>query len=387
MKLAGRVKNLSSSPTLQITNKAKQLKKNGVDVVSFGAGEPDFDTPQHIKDAAVVALKEGATKYTPSTGTAALKEAIVSKFERDNNLHYRPEQIVVSCGAKHSLYNIFQVISERGDEVIIPAPYWVSYPEMVNVAEANPVFIRTGEKDGFKITPKKLRAAITKKTKALVINSPSNPTGAVYTKEELLEIARIAAKEDIFVISDEIYEKLIYGEARHYSIAALDSKVYERTFTVNGLSKAYSMTGWRVGYLAGPKAAVEKISNLQDHSTSCPNSIAQAAAVAALNGPDDFVNKMRDEFLKRRDYLVERISKMKNMSVFCPQGAFYAFSNIAKTGLDSMTFSGRLLEEARVAVIPGVGFGDDKYIRLSFATSMEEITKGLDRIEEWVKKL
>ncbi|MBU0634598.1 MAG: pyridoxal phosphate-dependent aminotransferase [Candidatus Omnitrophica bacterium] len=387
MKLAGRVKSLSSSPTLQITNKAKQLKKSGVDVVSFGAGEPDFDTPQYIKDAAVCALQQGMTKYTPSTGTAALKEAIIGKLERDNLLHYRPEQIVVSCGAKHALYSIFQVLCERGDEVIIPAPYWVSYPEMVKVAEATPVFVGTGEKDGFKITPKKLQAALTKKTKAVIINSPSNPTGAVYTKEELLEIARIAAKEDIFVISDEIYEKLIYGDARHYSIAGLDKEVYKRTFTVNGLSKAYSMTGWRIGYLAGPKEPVEKISNLQDHSTSCPNSIAQAAAVTALEGPDDFVNKMRDEFLKRRDYLVERISNMKNMSVFCPQGAFYAFSNISRVGLDSVTFAARLLDEARVAVVPGVGFGDDKYIRLSFATSMEQITKGLDRIEEWVRKL
>ncbi|MFH2144609.1 MAG: pyridoxal phosphate-dependent aminotransferase [Candidatus Omnitrophota bacterium] len=387
MKLAGRVKSLSSSPTLQITNKAKQLKKSGVDVVSFGAGEPDFDTPQYIKDAAVCALQQGMTKYTPSTGTAALKEAIIGKLERDNLLHYRPEQIVVSCGAKHALYSIFQVLCERGDEVIIPAPYWVSYPEMVKVAEAAPVFVGTGEKDGFKITPKKLQAALTKKTKAVIINSPSNPTGAVYTKEELLEIARIAAKEDIFVISDEIYEKLIYGDARHYSIAGLDKEACKRTFTVNGLSKAYSMTGWRIGYLAGPKELVEKISNLQDHSTSCPNSIAQAAAVAALEGPDDFVNKMRDEFLKRRDYLVERISNMKNMSVFCPQGAFYAFSNISRVGLDSVTFAARLLDEARVAVVPGVGFGDDKYIRLSFATSMEQITKGLDRIEEWARKL
>lgn len=387
MKLAQRVQKLTSSPTLAITSKAKQLKKDGVDVVSFGAGEPDFDTPEHIKKAAVQAVQEGVTKYTPSTGTPQLKQAIVAKFKRDNNLHYDPSQIVVSNGAKHSLYSILQVICDKDDEVIIPMPYWVSYPQMVKVAQGKPVFIEGLESNKFKITPEQFEKAIKKKTKALILNSPSNPTGCVYTKDELKQIADIAADYGIYVISDEIYEKLIYDKAEHVSIASLNEKMYPLTFTVNGLSKAYSMTGWRIGYLAGPKEAISKISNLQDHSTSCPNSIAQAAAVQALNGGDECIDIMKQEFIKRRDYIVDRINAIEGLSVVKPEGAFYVFANIAKTGLDSLEFAQRLLDEAQVAVIPGVGFGQSNYIRLSFATSTEQIEKGLDRISQWVKNL
>jgi aspartate aminotransferase len=387
MKLAARVRSLTSSPTLAITSKAKQLKKNGVDVISFGAGEPDFDTPAHIKKKAIQAIEEGFTKYTPSAGTAELKKAIVDKFSRDNNLHYDTSQIVVSNGAKHCLYGILQVICDKDDEVIIPLPYWVSYPQMVKVAGGKPVFVKTSEKNNFKITPEQFEKAIKKKTKALIINSPSNPTGCVYTRAELQSIADIAANYGIYIISDEIYEKLIYDDVEHVSIAALNEKMYSLTFTVNGLSKAYSMTGWRIGYLAGPKEAVAKISNLQDHSTSCPNSIAQAAAVEALTGGDECIDMMKKEFLKRRDYMVKRINSIDKLSVINPQGAFYVFPNISKTGLTSLDFSQRLLDEAQVAVIPGIGFGEDKFIRLSFATSMEQIVKGLDRIENWVKQL
>ncbi|MCP4648961.1 MAG: pyridoxal phosphate-dependent aminotransferase [PVC group bacterium] len=387
MKLAARVEKLSSSPTLAVTSKAKQLKKSGVDIVSFGAGEPDFDTPQNIKDAAVKALNDGFTKYTPSTGIPELKAAIVDKFKKDNNLSYEPSQIIVGCGAKHSLYSIFQIICDKDDEIIIPAPYWVSYPQMVNVAQGKPVFINTTEDNSFKITAEQLKNAITDKTKAVIINSPSNPTGCLYNKEEIEAIAAIAVEHNIFVISDEIYEKLIYDNKKHISIASLNDKIYALTFTVNGMSKAYSMTGWRIGYLAGPKEAVAKISNLQDHSTSCPNAIAQKAALEAITAGEEAISTMRAEFEKRRDYIYNRINDIEKLSAVKPEGAFYIFANISKTGLDSMTFAQRLLEESKVAVIPGIGFGYDDCIRLSFATSMEQIEKGLDRIGQWVGKL
>ena len=387
MKLASRVLSLTSSPTLAITSKAKQLKKSGVDVISFGAGEPDFDTPEHIKNSAIEAINEGFTKYTPSTGTLQLKQAIIEKFKRENNLHYDPSQIVVSNGAKHSLYNIFQIICDKDDEIIIPVPYWVSYPQMVRVAQGKPVFINASEEHGFKITPDQFEKAIKKKTKALILNSPSNPTGSVYNESELKKIADIAADYGIFVISDEIYEKLVYDKVKHVSIASLNDKMHSLTFTVNGLSKAFSMTGWRIGYLAGPQEAVAKISNLQDHSTSCPNSIAQAAAVTALTSGDECITAMKKEFIQRRDYIVERINAIEGLSVIKPEGAFYVFCNISKTGLDSLQFAQRLLDEEQVAVIPGIGFGEDNYIRLSFATSKEQIEKGLDRISKWVKQL
>jgi len=387
MKLARRVAQLSSSPTLAITSKANQLKASGVDVVSFGAGEPDFDTPEFIKQAAVEALKKGQTKYTPSSGLPLLKNAIAKKFQQDNGLTYQPDQIVVSAGAKHSLYNIIQVICDQGDEVIIPAPYWVSYPEMVQVAEGVPVIVATAETNLFKMTAKQFEAAITQKTKVLVLNSPSNPTGCVYTRPELEAIAEVAVKHQIAVISDEIYEKLLYDGVQHISIAGLNSKIYDLTFTVNGMSKAYAMTGWRIGYLGGPKEAVSKISNLQDHSTSNPNSIAQMASIAALGGDQSFINDMRKEFDKRRLYMYERFARMKNITAVKPQGAFYMFCNISPTGLSGTDIAKRLLDDVQVAVIPGSGFGDDRYIRLSFATSLEQITKGLDRIEQWLNKL
>ncbi len=387
MKLAARVKSLTSSPTLAITSKAKQLKRNGVDVISFGAGEPDFDTPSHIKKKAIQAIDDGFTKYTPSTGTVELKKAIVDKFSRDNNLDYDVSQIVVSNGAKHSLYSIFQIICDQDDEVIIPSPYWVSYPQMVRVAGGKPVFIEASEKNSFKITPEQLKKVINEKTKALIINSPSNPTGSVYTRNELKEIADIAVEHGIYVISDEIYEKLTYDNTEHVSIASLNEKIFALTFTVNGLSKAYSMTGWRVGYLGGPKEAVVKISNLQDHSTSCPNSIAQVAALEALTAGEECIALMKKEFIKRRNYIVDRINAIDKLSVIKPQGAFYVFANISETKLDSLKFAEGLLDEAKVAVIPGIGFGEDEFIRLSFATSMEQIEKGLDRIEKWVGQL
>jgi len=387
MKLAVRVNSLSSSPTLAITSKAKQLKKDGVDVVSFGAGEPDFDTPLHIKKKAIEAIDQGITKYTPSTGLPQLKQAIVKKFKTDNGLAYDQSQIIVSNGAKHSLYSIFQIICDEGDEVIMPLPYWVSYPQMVRVAGGKPVYVKASEENDFKITAEDLKKAVTAKTKAIILNSPSNPTGCVYSKEELESIAKIAIEHKIYVISDEIYEKLIYDNVKHISIASLNDDIFALTFTVNGISKAYSMTGWRIGYLAGPLEAIKKISNLQDHSTSCPNSIAQMAAVEALTAGDECIDTMRKEFVKRRGYIVDRVNNVDKLSVVKPQGAFYIFVNISQTGLGSLEFAKRLLDEALVAVIPGIGFGDDGFIRLSFATSMEQITKGLDRIEKWVKSL
>ncbi len=354
MKLASRVATLIPSPTLAITSKAKQLQSSGIDVVSFGAGEPDFDTPQHIKDSAIKAIQDGVTKYTPSTGTLQLRQAIAAKLKRENNLSYDVSQIVVGSGAKHSLYNIFQVVCERGDQVLIPLPYWVSYPQMAAMAGAKAVFIKTKEKNQFKITPEQFKKAIKPKTKVLVLNSPSNPTGCVYSREELEQIAAIAVEHNITVISDEIYEKLIYGAAQHVSIASLNEKIYNLTFTVNGLSKAYSMTGWRIGYVAGPKQAMAKISDMQDHSTSCPNSIAQAAAVTALTGGDACVEEMKKEFAARRDYLVQRIKKIKKLGAVMPEGAFYVFCNISRTGLDSMEFSG-VCSRGNVAG-PGIAF-------------------------------
>jgi len=387
MKLATRVKGLTSSPTLAITSKAKELQKNGVDVVSFGAGEPDFDTPDYIKVKAIEAINSGFTKYTPSTGTPGLKNAIIAKFKKDNNLNYEPGQIVVSNGAKHSLFCIFQAICDIDDEVIIPVPYWVSYPQMVKVCQGKPIYVKTQEKNNFKMTPEQFEKAIKKNTKAVILNSPSNPTGCVYTQEELQQIADIAVNYNIFVISDEIYEKLIYDRQEHVSIASLNDKIYALTFTVNGLSKSHAMTGWRIGFMGGPRQVMAKISDLQDHSTSNPNSIAQAAAETALKSGDEIIAKMRAEFEKRRDFIYKRVNSIEKLSAVKPQGAFYIFCNISQTKLSSLDFAQRLLDEAQVAVIPGSGFGDDRFIRLSFATSLDQITKGLDRIEQWMKKL
>jgi len=386
-RVAERLKKVSPSSTLAITSKAKKLKTEGKDVISLAAGEPDFDTPDFIKDAAVEALRSGFTKYTPTTGTPELKKLIAQKFKRDNGLEYTPEQVVVSCGAKHSIFNAVFVLLNKGDEVLIPSPYWVSYPEIVRLCEGTPRFIETESSNNFKITPRDLEKHITLKTKLLILNSPSNPTGCVYGLEELKEIARICAAKKIFVLSDEIYEKLIYDNLKHYSIAGCNSESYNFTITVNGLSKSHSMTGWRIGYLGGPQDIVDAISKLQDHSTSNPNSIAQKAAVAALNASDEFSRQMCREFQKRRDYVMSRLATIKKLSCVKPEGAFYIFCNISKAKLDSLTFATRLLDEAMVAVIPGEGFGRSDCIRISFAAGTEQLARAMDRLDGWMAKL
>lgn len=386
-RVAERLKKINSSSTLAITSKAKKLKSEGKDVVNLAAGEPDFDTPDFIKDAAVEAIRSGFTKYTPSSGTAELKKLITQKLKKDNGLDYSPSQVVVSCGAKHSIFNAVFVLLNKGDEAIMPSPYWVSYPEMVRLAGGTPRFIETEERNNFRITPQDLEKHITIKTKLLILNSPSNPTGCVYRKEELKEIARICAAKKIFVISDEIYEKIIYDGLRHYSIAAFGSEIQNLTLTVNGLSKSHSMTGWRIGYLAGPQDIVDAISRLQDHSTSNPSSISQKAAAAALNASDEFSRQMCKEFQKRRDYLAARLSSIDKLSYIKPEGAFYLFCNISKTKMDPLTFATRLLNEEMVAVIPGEGFGSSDCIRLSFATGMDQLIKAMERIQGWIAKI
>jgi aspartate aminotransferase len=386
MGLAKRAADISESVTLEITSKAKRMASEGVDVVNFAAGEPDFDTPEHIKKAAVEALNKGFTKYTPSSGTLELREAISKKFKKDNNLDYPPSQIVVSNGAKHSLYNIFQAICEKGDEVLIPAPYWLSYPAMVNMAEAKNVFIETKKENGFKLAEKELASKITKKTKCLVLNSPSNPTGSVYNMDELKMVARLAVKHGFYVISDEIYEKLVYGGAKHISIGSLGKDIFDLTITVNGVSKSYSMTGWRVGYAAGPADIMKAIANVQSHATSNPCSISQKAALAALVEDQSCVENMRVEFEKRRDLMVSKIKAMNGILCVVPEGAFYVFCDISALKSDSVKVANRLLDEAKVAVIPGAPFGADQFIRLSFATSEKNIEKGLSRIGEWLGK-
>ncbi len=385
MELSNRIKKIHPSATLGITAMANKMKAEGIDVIGFGAGEPDFPTPKHICQAGIESIEAGFTKYTPSAGIPQLKETIRNKFKRDNNLDYEISQIVVSCGAKHSLYNIFQAICNDGDEVIIPSPYWVSYTEMALLASAKPVILDAELKNGLKITAKQLKSAITKKTRAVIINSPSNPTGTVFTEQELKEFAGIILASEAYIISDEIYEKLVYDNIKQVSIASLSDEAYKRTFVVNGVSKSYSMTGWRIGYAAGPKEAMQAISNLQDHSTSNPASISQKAALAALTGPQDCIAQMRIEFQKRRDYICQRFDRMKKIAYVRPQGAFYIFCDISKTGLKSMDFTKKLLQEANVAVVPGEPFGWDDYVRLSFATSMENTTKGLDRIEKFLE--
>ncbi|MFC1668357.1 pyridoxal phosphate-dependent aminotransferase [Chlamydiota bacterium] len=384
--LTERIQRVEASVTLQITSKAKALQKKGIDIVNFGAGEPDFDTPGQIKEAAQQAIADGFTKYTPSSGTVELKQAICDKFKTDNGLEYTHENIVVSCGAKHSLYNVFQVLCEEGDEVIIPAPYWVSYPQFVKLAGGMPIIIDTNEMNNFILTPEKLREHITDKTKIIVLNSPSNPTGAMYTKEQLSQIAQIAVEKNITIISDEIYEKIVYDQV-HYSIASLDNSVKELTVVVNGVSKAYSMTGWRIGYLAAVASIAQAVNKLQSQSTSNPTSISQVAAQKALTADQSCVTRMVDAFKERRDYLVSAINSIDGLQVSKPTGAFYAFVNISSCGISSMDFTSKLLEASRVAVIPGIAFGSDEYIRLSYATSMNELKKGVERIKEFVSTL
>jgi len=385
MKITKRIQEVNESVTLAISARAKALKKQGKDVISFGAGEPDFDTPDFIKNAAKEALDQGFTKYTPASGIPELKQAIVNKLKRDNKLDYDASQIVISCGAKHSLYNIMQVIAEEGDEVIIPAPAWLSYPEMVKLASATPVLVETKEENGFKLTADELKKAITKNTRAIVLNSPSNPTGMVYSEDELKSLAAVLENEDIIVISDEIYEFLMYDGLKHVSIASLSKKIKEHTIVVNGVSKSHSMTGWRIGYIAAPIEIAKGVSKLQSQSTSNPTSIAQKAALAAISADLSSVKEMVKVFAKRRDLMVERISKIDKLTALKPEGAFYVFVNIKATGLNSMDFAKKILEDKLVAVIPGKPFGSDDHVRLSFAISEDEINKGLDRVKEFVE--
>lgn len=377
---------VSDSPTLAITSRVKQLKKQGHDVVNFAAGEPDFDTPQAIKQAAIDAINKGFTKYTPTAGIIELREAVAEKFKKDNSLDYPADQIVISCGAKHSIYNVVLAIAETDDEIIIPSPYWVSYSEMAILAEAKPVFLETSAQEDFKINPKKLEKIITKKTKALILNSPSNPTGVVYKRKELEEIAKICLSKKIYVISDEIYEKLLYDNEEFISIGSLGKDIFPQVITVNGVSKTFSMTGWRIGYLGASKDVASAVKKIQDHSTSNPTSISQMAALAALKMPEAEVVKMRDEFQKRRDYMIQRLDKIPQLKYIRPQGAFYIFCDIAKTKMNSNTFAEKLLDETKVALIPGKGFGRDDFVRLSFATDLESIKKGMDRIEKWLRQ-
>lgn len=390
--IAERAKKVKPSPTLAVDSKAKELKAKGFDVVNFGVGEPDFDTPEHIKEAAIKAIRDGFTKYTPVGGIDELKEAIIEKLERDNGLKYGKENILVSCGAKHSLYNIAQALFGPGDEVIIPSPYWVSYPDQVLINDAQPVIVETKEENDFMVEPDALKEKITPRTKAIIINSPSNPTGFIYTKKALEEIAEIALKNNIYIISDEIYEKLIYDGEKHISIASISEEVKERTIVVNGLSKSHAMTGWRIGYAAGPVEIIKTMTKIQSQSTSNPTSIAQKAAVAALKGPQDCVEKMRQEFEKRRDYLVKELNKIAGVSCRMPKGAFYVFPNInkvlGKNGINSsMDLSIYLLEKAFVALVPGSAFGAEGYIRISYATSMENLAKGIERIRKSLEEL
>ena len=386
---AGRVQ---PSATLAMNAKAKEMKARGVDVISFSVGEPDFDTPEHIKEAAIRALRDGKTKYTPADGIPELKEAIIEKLGKDNNISYTMDEVIVSCGAKHSLYNIAQAILSPADEVIIPAPYWVSYPAQVLLNDATPVVVETKEEDNFMILPEQLEGAITERTKALILNYPSNPTGLTYTEDTLRGIAEIAIKHDIYIISDEVYEKLLYDGNKHISIASLSEEVKARTIVVNGVSKSHSMTGWRIGYAAGPKDIIAAMKRIQSHSTSNPTSIAQWAALEALRGPQDFLQTMLREFDRRRRFLVEGLNSIEGVSCLMPQGAFYAFPNIkgvlGKKGINnSMELAMYLLEEAMAALVPGSAFGSEGYIRMSYATSMENLQKGLDRIRAALEKL
>lgn len=390
MELSNKFKAISPSPTLLIDAKFKQMKADGMDVVGFGAGEPDFDTPQHIKDAAISAINSGFTKYTPASGTLDIKKAVCDKLKRDNGLSYEPNQIVVSNGAKHSLINAFGAILNPGDEVIVPAPYWVSYPEMIKYNDGVPVVLYTTEEKGFKFSAEDFKAAITPKTKAIVLNSPSNPTGMVYTEEELRAIADVAVKNNIFVISDEIYEYLVYDGVKHVSIASFNDKIKDLTIIINGVSKTYAMTGWRIGYTASNPEIARAMGNVQSHTTSNPNSIAQAATVAALNGPMDELREMIKAFDERRRYMADRINSIDGVSCLVPQGAFYVMMNIS--ALKGKTIKGKLintaddfsevfLEKELVAVVSGNGFDAPDYVRWSYATSMKNIKEGIDRLE------
>ncbi len=387
MDLSSTAVQLTPSLTLAIDSKAKAMRAEGIDVCGFGAGEPDFDTPEHIKEAAIKALQEGFTKYTPSAGLPELRTAISEKFSKDNGIDYKPNQVIVSNGAKQSCFNAILACCEPGDEVIIPAPYWLSYPDMVKLVGAEPVIVQTKASNAYKMTAEEFENAMTPRTKMVIINSPGNPTGSVYTREELEALVEVALTEDIFILSDEIYEKLIYDDASHVSVASLSKEAYDLTITVNGFSKAYAMTGWRLGYLGAPESIAKVIDSLQSHSTSGPNSFAQKGAVAALKGSQQCVTDMRDEFNVRREYMYERLAAIPNVSTVKPLGAFYMLADISKFGLSSTNFADRLLSKAEVAVVPGIAFGDDKTVRLSYATDLETIKTGLDRIEQFCRTI
>jgi aspartate aminotransferase len=387
MEISERAAQLTPSLTLSIDSKAKAMKAEGIDVCGFGAGEPDSDTPEHIKKAAIDALEAGFTKYTPSAGIPELRQAIAEKFAADNGLSYRAAQIIVSNGAKHSCYNAILATCQPGDEVIIPAPYWVSYPDMVRLVGAEPVIVPTSERNGWKMRAEDFENAMTPRTKMLIMNSPGNPTGSVYTREELQGIVDVAAEEDIYILSDEIYEKLVYDDAKHVSIASLSKEAYDLTITVNGFSKSYAMTGWRLGYLAAPEAVARAVDSIQSHTTSNPSSFSQYGGLAALRGDQQPLADMREEFDMRRNYMFDRVSKISNVTAVKPQGAFYVLVNISQLGLTSQNFADRLLSKANVAVVPGAAFGDDRTIRLSYATSIDVIKKGLDRFQDFCRTL
>jgi len=396
MKLSTRISLIKPSPTLAITAKANAMRAEGKDIIGFGAGEPDFDTPDPIKQAAVRAIEAGFTKYTPVGGTDELKDAIINKFRRDNNLSYKRSEVVVSCGAKHTLYNLAQVLFEEGDEVIIPAPYWVSYIDIVILSGAKPVVVETSAADGFKLQPQQLAAAITSRTKALIINTPANPTGISYTKAELEALAAILIDKGILVIADDIYEKIMYGGSKFTSLASVNEEMKKNAVVVNGVSKTYAMTGWRIGYAAGPEEIIAAVTKLQSQNTSNPASISQKAAVEALNGKQDSVTTMVREFEKRRNVIVEKLNAIPGVTCLLPQGAFYVFPDFScfygrsqggRVVNNSTDLTAYLLEEANVAVVPGVEFGQDNHIRISYPTSMELIIEGVARIKRAVMNL
>ena len=387
IKLAARVGEVPPSITLAIAAKAKAMRAEGIDVCSLSTGEPDFDTPEHIKAAAKQALDAGKTKYGPVAGEPQLKAAIARKLQSDNNLNYQPENIIVTNGGKHSLYNLMMALIEPGDEVIIPAPYWVSYPEMVKLASGKPVIIRTDASTGYKITPEQLNRAITPKTKLFVLNSPSNPTGMVYTRAEIQALAEVIVDRDILVVSDEIYEKIIYDGAEHVSIGSLGQEIFDRTIVSSGFAKGYSMTGWRIGYLAGPIELIQATSTIQGHSTSNVCTFAQYGAIAALESSQESVEKMRLAFADRREVIFELLDAIPGISCIKPDGAFYMFVNISKTGMSSLEFCDAFLEQQQVAVIPGIAFGADDHIRLSYATDLGTIKKALERLDKFVRHI
>jgi aspartate aminotransferase len=384
--IAKNIAEIAPSMTLSITSQAKALKKKGEDVLNFGAGEPDFNTPNFIVQAAIKALTDGQTRYTESAGLLELREAIAAKFLVDNGLQYEPSQISVNCGAKHSCYNAILAVVNPGDEVIIPAPYWTSYPEMVRMVGGVPVMVDTKRENGWKITAEEFEDAMSPLTKMIILNSPGNPTGSVYSKEELEKIAEVAIGEDIVILSDEIYEKLVYGDNKHISIASLSQEAYDHTITINGFSKAYAMTGWRLGYTAAPKRIAEAIDNIQSHTTSNPTTFAQYGAIAALQGDQQIVSDMRDEFDVRRQYMMGRLSAIKNVRVIEPQGAFYFLADIEPIGIKSVNFCEKLLSKQKVAIVPGVAFGAEYTVRFSYATGLDVINAGMDRFEEFCQQ-